>query len=224
MSENSRPRLYSYFRSSCAWRVRIALAYKGIQYETIPVNLLKREQNDEKYTKINKMAQVPTLEMDGRVLTQSLAILEYLEETHPTPPLLPKDPFLRARVRQLAEIIASGIQPLQNLSVITKVSDDQDKRTDFAHHWIVKGLDAFEKVLEETSGQYCVGDAVTLADICLAPQVVAAERFKVRLDNYPHIARINNNLNQLEPFQLAHMVNQPDTPDEFKKAVNIEHL
>lgn len=121
MSDHEHPKLYSYFRSSCAWRVRIALALKGIEYETIAINLLKGEQHKEDYLKLNKLAQVPALQIDGNLFTQSLSIIEYLEETRPEPPLWPKDPMQRARGRQIAEIIGSGIQPLQNLSVITKV-------------------------------------------------------------------------------------------------------
>uniref|UniRef100_A0A8D2DMX7 maleylacetoacetate isomerase n=1 Tax=Sciurus vulgaris TaxID=55149 RepID=A0A8D2DMX7_SCIVU len=184
-----KPILYSYFRSSCSWRVRIALALKGIDYEIIPINLIK----------------------DGG---QQLAIIEYLEETRPTPPLLPQDPKKRASVRMISDLIASGIQPLQNLSVLKQV--EEENQLPVAQKAIISGFDALEQILQSTAGKYCVGDQVSMADLCLAPQVANAERFKVDLAPYPIISRINKALLALEAFQVSHPRRQPDTPAELR--------
>uniref|UniRef100_A0A8C7BJ89 maleylacetoacetate isomerase n=1 Tax=Neovison vison TaxID=452646 RepID=A0A8C7BJ89_NEOVI len=184
-----KPILYSYFRSSCSWRVRIALALKGIDYETIPVNLIKDQG-------------------------QQLAIIEFLEETRPTPRLLPKDPKKRAQVRMISDTIASGIQPLQNLSVLKQVG--QENQLAWAQKVIHTGFNALEQILRNTAGKYCVGDEVSMADLCLVPQVANAERFKVDLTPYPTISRINKTLLALEAFQVSHPCRQPDTPPELR--------
>eukprot|EP00058_Branchiostoma_floridae_P003742 XP_002589230.1 hypothetical protein BRAFLDRAFT_120766 [Branchiostoma floridae] len=214
--EVDNPLLYSYFRSSCAWRVRIALNLKGIEYDQAPVHLIKDggQQNSEEYKQKNPMAQVPTLIIDGHKLTQSMAILEYLEETRPDPPLLPKDPATRAKVRMIAETVNAGIQPIQNLSVLQKVGDE--KKMEWGHYWIDRGFTALETVLGETAGKYCVGDQVTMADLCLVPQLYNATRFKVDLSKFPAITRVCGNLAELEAFKAADYSRQPDTPEDLK--------
>ncbi|XP_072819586.1 maleylacetoacetate isomerase isoform X2 [Vicugna pacos] len=184
-----KPILYSYFRSSCSWRVRIALALKSIDYEMVTVNLIK----------------------DGG---QQLAIIEYLEETRPTPRLLPQDPKKRAHVRMISDLIASGIQPLQNLSVLKQVG--QEKQLSWAQQVISSGFNALERILQSTAGKYCVGDEVSMADLCLVPQVANADRYKVDLTPYPTISRINKSLLTLEAFQVSHPCRQPDTPPELR--------
>ncbi|KAF6351369.1 glutathione S-transferase zeta 1 [Rhinolophus ferrumequinum] len=171
-----KPILYSYFRSSCSWRVRIALALKSIDYETVPVNLVKDggQQFSEEFQALNPMKQVPALKIDGITIGQSLAIIEYLEETRPTPRLLPLDPKKRCLVRMISDLIASGIQPLQNLSVLQQMG--QENRLTWAQKVINSGFNALEQVLQNTAGKYCVGDEVSMADLCLVPQVANAER------------------------------------------------
>nr|KAF6484783.1 glutathione S-transferase zeta 1 [Rousettus aegyptiacus] len=202
MTESGKPILYSYFRSSCSWRVRIALALKSIDYETIPVNLLKDggQQFSKEFQALNPMKQ--------------LAIIEYLEETRPTPRLLPRDPKKRASVRMISDLIAGGIQPLQNLSILKEVG--QEKQLAWAQKAISSGFNALEQILQSTAGKYCVGDEVSMADLCLVPQVANAERFKVDLTLYPTISRINKSLLALEAFQVSHPCRQPDTPPELR--------
>ncbi|XP_019407619.1 PREDICTED: maleylacetoacetate isomerase isoform X4 [Crocodylus porosus] len=187
-SPSGKPVLYSYFRSSCSWRVRIALALKGITYDQVPVNLLK----------------------DGG---QQLAIIEYLEETRPNPRLLPQDQKKRAQVRMISDHIVSGIQPLQNLAILQRVGE---KKLEWAQHYITNGFQALEQILKHTAGRYCVGDEVSMADLCLVPQVYNAERYKVDLAPYPTITRINKALLELEAFQVSHPTKQPDTPAELR--------
>ncbi|XP_064106117.1 maleylacetoacetate isomerase-like isoform X1 [Macrobrachium nipponense] len=211
---SSNPVLYSYFRSSCSWRVRIVLAHKGVEYETRAVNLLKKEQVSDEFKKSNPMGQVPALFINNQTLTQSISIMEYLEEVYPQQPLLPKDPILRAKVREICEIIGSGIQPLQNLSVLQKIGDE--KKMEWAQFHINKGFVALEQVLARSSGKYCVGDQVSLADCCLVPQVYNANRFKVDMSAFPTISRIHDALTSLEAFQAAHPSKQPDCPEDLK--------
>ncbi|CAG7833601.1 unnamed protein product [Allacma fusca] len=214
MSEN--PILYSYFRSSCAWRVRTALALKGIEYEYRSVHLLKKEQQDEEYIRVNPMGQVPALIIEGKTLCQSIAILEFLEETYPEVPLLPTDRFERAIVRELVELVNSGIQPLTNLGPTLRHSDDPQERAKWLQHWFGKGFLALETRLAETAGTYCFGDTLTLADLCLVPQVANGIRWNIDLSPYPIIARINQTLLSLEAFKKSHPSAQPDCPPEFK--------
>lgn len=202
--------LYSYWRSSCSWRVRIALALKKIDYEYKAVHLVKNggEQYLSSYKEKNPMAQVPTLEIDGIILTQSMAILEYLNDTRPEPPFLPKCPLKKALVREICECIVSGIQPLQNLAVLQKVGEN---KIEWGHYWIEKNFHALELMLSRSSGKYCVGDDVTMADMCLVPQVYnAVERFKVDLTPFPNIKRINEKLGTIEAFKVSHPLLQPD--------------
>ncbi|XP_074146004.1 maleylacetoacetate isomerase isoform X4 [Sminthopsis crassicaudata] len=217
MAVPEKPVLYSYFRSSCSWRVRIALALKGIDYDTLPISLIKDggQQFTKEFKTLNPMSQVPALKIDGIILTQSLAIIEYLEETRPTPVrLLPQDPKKRAHVRMISDLIASGIQPLQNLSVLKKVG--QETQLAWAQAVINSGFGALEHVLQSTAGKYCVGNEISMADLCLVPQVANAERFKVDLSSYPTINRINKTLLTMEAFQVSHPSRQPDTPPEFQ--------
>ncbi|MEE6521627.1 hypothetical protein FKM82_019892 [Ascaphus truei] len=159
------------------------------------------------------MQQVPALRIDGVTLSQSLAIIQYLDETRPEPPLLPRDPKKRAQVRMISDHIVSGIQPLQNLVVLQKVGATQ---LEWAQYFITRGFEALEKMLQDTAGRYCVGDEVTMADLCLVPQVTNADRFKVPLTPYPIITRINQSLLQLEAFHVSHPSRQPDTPPELR--------
>ncbi|XP_060118731.1 maleylacetoacetate isomerase isoform X2 [Heteronotia binoei] len=215
MEASKKPVLYSYFRSSCSWRVRIALALKGIAYDHAPVNLVKDggQQLSPEFCSVNPMQQVPALRIDGITLSQSLAIIEYLEETQPNPRILPQDPKKRAQVRMISDLIASGIQPLQNLTVLQQFGE---KKLEWAQQCISHGFKALEQVLQETSGRYCVGDEVSMADLCLVPQVYNAERFKVDLTPYPTLRRINKALLELEEFQTSHPSRQPDTPPELR--------
>ncbi|XP_072695587.1 maleylacetoacetate isomerase isoform X1 [Canis lupus baileyi] len=216
MTESGKPILYSYFRSSCSWRVRIALALKNIDYETIPTNLIKDggQQFSKEFQALNPMKQVPVLKIDGITIGQSLAIIEYLEETRPTPRLLPQDPKKRAYVHMISNLIVSGIQPLQNLSVLKQLR--QENNLPWAQKAISSGFEALEQILQGTAGKYCVGDEVTMADLCLVPQVANAERFEVDLTPYPAISRINKTLLALEAFQVSHPCRQPDTPPELR--------
>ncbi|XP_028395946.1 LOW QUALITY PROTEIN: maleylacetoacetate isomerase-like [Dendronephthya gigantea] len=213
----SKPILYSYFRSSCSWRVRIALALKGIDYETNPVHLLKDggQQFSDEYSKLNPIHALPTLLIDNLTLTQSISILEYLEETRPEPPLLPpNDPAKRAAVRQIVFAIAMDTQPVQNLSVLKKVGDE--KKVEWAHYFIDKRFEGIEEMLKKTSGKYCVGDEITMADLCLVPQVFNANRFKVDMTKFPRISEINDRLMEIDAFKVGHPFRQPDCPDDLK--------
>ncbi|KAM9293850.1 maleylacetoacetate isomerase [Gastrophryne carolinensis] len=209
------PLLFGYFRSSCTWRVRIALALKGIEYDLHAINLIQDggQQKTDEYKRVNPMQQVPALRIDGVNLSQSLAIIEYLEETRPNPPLLPRDPIKRAQCRMISDLIASGIQPMQNLPVLQRAGDG---KAEWAQHFIHVGFQALELMLQGTAGRYCVGDEVTMADLCLVPQVANADRFKVDMAPFPIIARINQSLLQLEAFQVSHPSRQPDTPAELR--------
>ncbi|XP_041353264.1 maleylacetoacetate isomerase-like isoform X2 [Gigantopelta aegis] len=212
----SKPVLYSYYRSSASYRVRIALQVKGIDYEYKAVSLIKDggEQYKEEYKKLNPMGQVPTLVIDGHTLVQSLPIIEYLDETRPSPRLLPEDPAGRVKVRSLAEIVNSGIQPLQNLPVLKKVGDDQ--KLEWAKYWIERGFKALETSLQETAGKYSFKDEVTMADLCLVPQVYNALRFGIDMSEFPTIHKVYDALVTLEAFKAAHPSNQPDTPADQK--------
>lgn len=209
-------KLYGYWRSSCSWRVRIALGIKQLDYEYVPVHLLEGEQLSPAHAQRNPMAQVPVLEVehDGRTerLGQSLAIIEYLEERHPKPALLPADPVLRARARQLAEIVNSGIQPMQNLALLRHlehVAPAVDRKA-FPAHFVARGLGALEALAAVTAGRYLVGDDVSVADVCLVPQLYGARRFGIALEPYPTLIAVEARLAELEAFQAAHADRQPD--------------
>uniref|UniRef100_A0A667Y0Y0 Maleylacetoacetate isomerase n=1 Tax=Myripristis murdjan TaxID=586833 RepID=A0A667Y0Y0_9TELE len=214
-NSSSTPVLHGYFRSSCSWRVRIAFALKGIEYDQVPVNLIKDggQQLTDKFKTLNPMQQVPAVEIDGITISQSLAVIQYIEETRPGPRLLPTDPKKRAQVRMICDLIASGIQPLQNLYVIQKIGAE---KVQWAQHFIERGFQALEPILKETAGKYCVGDEISMADICLVPQVYNAERFKVDVGKYPTIKRLNQTLIEIEAFKVSHPSCQPDTPADLR--------
>jgi maleylpyruvate isomerase len=208
--------LCTYFRSSAAYRVRIALNLKGLSYEPRFVHLLKGEQRLPEYRALNPQARVPALVEDGWVLTQSLAIIEYLEEAHPEPPLLPRDLRDRALARALAQIVACDIHPLNNLRVLdylkNTLGQDEAARTAWIRHWIMEGFEAFEAHLARrgTGGRFCFGDAPTLADICLAPQVFNARRFGCDLAAFPNIRAVEEHGLSLPAFRDAAPDRQPD--------------
>lgn len=211
-------RLYTYFRSSAAYRVRIALALKGLAYESVPVHLLRGggEQLQDAYRAVNPAVLVPALQDGAVTLTQSLAILEYLEETHPQPALLPPDALGRARVRALALSVACDIHPLNNLRVLRYLNhpleQPEEVRNTWACHWMGLGLQAIEAQLarDPQTGLCCHGDTPTLADCCLVPQVFNARRFGLDLAPYPTVRRIAQHCEGLAPFQAAHPACQPD--------------
>ena len=208
-------KLYSYHRSSAAYRVRIALNLKGLEYDYVPVNLLQGEQQGDAYLARNPLGLVPALESDdGDLLTQSVAILEWLEETCPEPALLPVDPVQRARVRALANTIACDIPPLNHLSVLKHLRSDLQATEGQVNRWyctwVRRGFDAIEQVLSSSVGDFCFGPAPTLADVCLVPQVFNADRFEVPMGAYPNIRRISDHCSTLDAFARAAPGVQPD--------------
>lgn len=209
-------KLYSYWRSSSSWRVRIALAFKGLEYEVVPVHLLHGEQHVADHRDRNPMQQVPVLETEdgGRplVLSQSMAILEYLEERWPEPPLLPRLRMARARARQLAELVNAGIQPLQNLSVLNRVKElaPAAHAKDWAGPFVIRGLHALEQAARASAGRFLVGDQPSFADVCLVPQLYGARRFGVDLEAVPMLLAVESACNELEAFKKAHPDRQPD--------------
>ena len=213
---DARPVLYSYFRSSASYRVRIGLALKGIDYDYRAVHLVEEggAQYKPAYAAVNPMHEVPSLVIDGHTLSQSLPILEYLDETRPTPPLLPADAYGRAKARQLAECVNASIQPVQNLRVLKKLEADfgavEETRRAWVAHFIHSGFRGIEAILRDTAGSFAVGDAVSLADICLVPQVFAAGRFGVTLEAYPTLAAVAAKAGALPAFEAAHPSRQPD--------------
>ncbi|RLV61520.1 maleylacetoacetate isomerase [Parashewanella curva] len=215
-------KLYGYWRSSAAYRVRIALNLKGLQAEHISVHLVKDggQQHKPEYIDLNPQELVPTLVIKNTAseselkLTQSLAIIDYLEQVAPDVNLLPKSAASRAVVNSMALLVACDVHPLNNLGILQYLSNElevsDEQKSAWYHHWIHKGFKALEVLLEQHSGQYCFGDSVTLADVCLIPQVYNAKRFNVPLDDYPNINRIWDNCNQLDSFKMALPENQED--------------
>jgi maleylacetoacetate isomerase len=209
-------KLHNFHRSSASFRVRIALNLKGLAYEYVSVNLMRGESRAPAYERLNPQGIVPTLEDDGRLIQQSLAICEYLEETHPTPPILPRDPVGRARVRAIALAVACEIHPVgggraQNqLAAVFQATPAQ--RTEWMCHFIRVGFTAIERMLAESkeTGRFCHGDTATLADAFIVPQVYNAELAKVDLAPYPTIQRIYKECNQLDAFARARPERQPD--------------
>lgn len=211
-------RLHNYFRSSASWRVRIALHWKGIAFECVPGSLVADggEHLKEPYGRVKPLRAVPALEIDGHVLSESLATLEYLEETRPEPPLLPREPFLRAQSRRIAEAVNAQMQPLQNARVLKKIAVDfkvgEAGAKAWAAHFNRVGLEGLERLVSTTAGTCCVGDDVTIADVCLVPQLFGARRFGVDLAPFPTLTRIEGRLVTLPAFVAADPANQPDAP------------
>ena len=210
-------KLYGYFRSSAAFRVRIALNLKGLAYEQASIHLRKKEQLRPEYLALQPQGLVPVLEDEGEVFIQSLAIIEYLDETHPEPPLLPGHPAGRARVRALAQAVACDIHPIDNLRVLRYLGDplghDEQVVEAWFNHWIKLGFDGIERILAEDgqAGEFCHGDAPSLADICLVPQVFNSRRYpSFDMKPYPTIRRIFDNCMKLDAFERARPEKQPD--------------
>ena len=208
-------KLYTYFRSSAAYRVRIAMNLKGLAYDPEFIHLAKGGHNDASYGAVNPAKLLPALIDDGQLLTQSLAIMEYLDETHPAVPLLPKTPLARARVRALSQLIACEIHPLNNLRAlkylnrVLKVSEEQ--KSAWYRHWVEDGLAKLEAMLADGgTGTFCHGDTPGMADCCLVPQVANGKRFDCNFDHVPTVMRIWDACNELDAFQKAAPQNQPD--------------
>jgi maleylacetoacetate isomerase len=204
----TRPLLHDYFRSSAAYRVRIALNLKGVAYDRHSVNLADGAQKDEAYTALNPQGFVPMLEIDGLKLTQSLAIAVYLDQKFPDPPLVPRDPADGAHVRALAMTVACDIHPLNNLRVLKYLSRElgssQDQSDAWYAHWVTEGLVALEALAEPRAGAFLFGDSPTLADICLVPQLYNARRFAVPITPYPSLRRADESASALPAFAAAH--------------------
>ena len=204
----ARPILYDYYRSSAAYRVRIALNLKQIDYESRPVNLAQSEQQADGYRALNPQGLVPMLEIDGHRLTQSLAIIVYLDQVAPEPPLMPADIVDQAHVRALAMTIACDIHPLNNLRVLRylkgELGHSQDEADAWYRHWLGEGLPALEALAAPRAGSFLFGDRPTIADVCLVPQLYNARRFDVPLDAYPTLLRADEHANELHAFAAAH--------------------
>ncbi len=207
-------RLYGYWRSSASYRVRIALNLKGLDYEYVAIDLRSGQHRAPDYLRRNPQGLVPYLEDDGRGLSQSLAILEYLEEAYPEPPLLPRDVADRARVRALCDLIACEIHPLNNLRVLNHLRAELglDERAVAAwyRHWVQEGFTLLERELERSAGRFCFGDRVTMADVLLVPQVYNARRYHCPLEPFPTIARVEASCSGLAAFARALPERQPD--------------
>lgn len=216
----SNPTLYGYYRSTAAYRVRIALNLKGLEYENLSVHLTRDggEHKQSPYLELNPQMLVPTYVEDDMVLSQSMAIMEYLEERFPHPPLLPEDPVRRARARQVAFAIACDIHPLNNLRVLgylqSELGVDDDAKLAWYHHWILENFPALERwaASDAHRGPYFLGDVLSLADICLVPQMFNCRRFEVPLDDFPRLVEIDSACRELAPFRNAAPENQPDAP------------
>jgi len=209
-------KLYNYFRSSAAYRVRIALNLKNLPYEYLPVHLVKGEQREERFRALNPQALVPLLVDDGHAMTQSMAIIEYLDEKIPDPPLLPATPDARARVRSIAQAIACDIHPLNNLRVLKYLTGtlgaSEDAKNAWYRHWVEIGLAALESQLaaDKRTGAFCHGSTPTLADICLVPQLANARRSAIAIDPYPTLERIESHCLALDAFARVAPDRQPD--------------
>jgi len=208
-------KLYTYFRSSAAFRVRIALNLKGLSYEPVFVHLAKGEHRAPAYAKVNPQALLPTLELDdGTRLTQSLAIIEYLDEVHPARPLIPKDALGKARVRSLSYLVASEIHPVNNLRVLQHLKralgQNDEQVNAWYRHWIADGLAKLEAELSGGRGKFCHGDAPTMADCCLVPQIFNAKRYQSDLAPYPNTMRVFDVCMKLDAFDRAQPSKQPD--------------
>jgi maleylacetoacetate isomerase len=209
-------KLYGYFRSSAAFRVRIALNLKRLKAENASIHLRRNDQRTADFLALNPQGLVPALEEDGQIFIQSMAIIEYLDETHPEPPLLPGHPADRARVRALAQIISCDIHPIDNLRVLRYLANplghDEATVQRWFNHWIAIGFESFEQILatDGQAGSFCHGDAPSLADICLVPQVFNAQRYKLDMTPYPTLTRIFEQCMTLRAFDEARPEKQPD--------------
>jgi maleylacetoacetate isomerase len=212
----SKPVLFGYYRSSAAYRVRIALAWKGIDYESRPVHLVKNEHKGADYLDIQPQGLVPALRIDGHTLGQSMAILEYLEETRPEPALLPKDAAGRAAVRWMAELVVADIHPVNNLRIgnylRSRFGQGDEGVQAWMRHWMAEGFRPLEKLVGEHGGAYCHGDAPSLADLCLVPQMYNARRFKLDLAEFPALTAVDERCRALPAFAAAHPDKQADCP------------
>jgi maleylacetoacetate isomerase len=204
----TRPIFYEYFRSSAAYRVRIALKLKGIDYESRQIDLREGEQRSDEYRAINPQGLVPMLEVDGHRITQSLAIIVYLDMRYPNQPLLPASADARSHVISLSETVACDIHPLNNLRVLKYLKNElghsQEDVDRWYAHWITEGLSALEALAAPRAGTFLLGDGPTAADCCLIPQLYNARRFNVPLDDYPTLLRVDENANRLDAFAAAH--------------------
>ncbi|EKO3930099.1 maleylacetoacetate isomerase [Vibrio fluvialis] len=209
-------KLYGYWRSSAAYRVRIALHLKGLEYTHCPVHLVKEggEQHSAAYHQLNPSELVPTLIDDGVTLSQSLAIIEYLDDVYPQMPLIPRSGHKKYQVLSLAHDIAMDIHPINNLRVLQYLSNElavnDEQKAEWYRHWVQVGFAAFEEKLNTRAGAFCVGDELSLADVCLVPQIYNAERFSVDMTPYPQIQRITQSLRAIPGFIKAEPENQPD--------------
>ncbi len=217
--------LYSYFRSSAAYRLRIALELKGLDYDYVAVNLLKSEQTEDYYRSLNPIGLVPALQLNSHeVLSQSVAILEWLEEQYPSPALLPTDAMARAKVRAFVNVIACDIHPICNLSVThylkSEFDADQSAVLNWYRRWMSRGFAALETLTTSSGSTFSVGDSVSLADVCLIPQLYNANRFGIELEPYPKLAAVNEHCLTLEAFQRAAPEQQPDCPEGDARAID----
>ncbi len=199
-------KLYHYWRSSSSLRVRWALALKGIEFEAIPVNLLEAEEKTADYLKMNPNGYVPTLEIDGVFIGEPMAIMEYLEERFPEPALLPGDLVFKSKLRQLAELINSGVQPLHNLAVMKKVASEKESQFEWNQHWTHRGFSAYEELLEswrQKETMYSLTDTPSVADLCLVASMYSSRRFGVDISKYPVLESIFMNATASEAYQKA---------------------
>lgn len=209
-------KLYTYFRSSAAYRMRIALALKGLTYDPVFVHLRRKDHKAEDYLRLNPQGLVPTLvDDDGTALVQSMAIIEYLDETRPEPPLMPRDALGRQRVRALAQLVSCEIHPINNLRILQYLKNelglDDETRDTWYRHWVKEGFDALEVMLgDAATGRFCHGDSPTLADICLVPQVFNAERFDTDMTAYPRIKAVHDAMLALPELKGTAPGDQPD--------------
>lgn len=207
--------LYNYWRSSSSYRVRFALAYKGLAYRYVAVNLLDKEQRDAAHVHRSPTGYVPCLEIDGRTVNESVAIIELIDELFPEPPLMPRDPWHRARVRALVEVVNAGIQPLQNLTVLERHSTDQKERTAWARHFNERGLESLERMMATNEGlgikgKFAYGDTLTTADLFLVPQLYSARRFGVEVSRFPRVVAAGDAASGTKAGQAALPESQPD--------------
>lgn len=214
--------LYNYFRSSTSYRARIALELKHLKYTYTPVHLVNNggEQNSVEYRNLNPIGGVPTLIHDGKTISQSFAIIEYLDEVFPADPsFFSKDSYVKAKIKQACEVINADIHPLQNLKVTNYLERDlklsAEQKNQWLSKWITEGLAAFEKTISPYAKQYCFGDQISAADIFLIPQLFTATRFNIDFSQFKLLSKINENCLALEAFKKAHPYRQPDTPEEL---------